>query len=144
MHDSVMMAKAVRVSLPASVASNVDGLKKSIASVLGRLGCAACCSGYDIRLELQRELMTTNLKKGTRASVGGWAGRNRRDIPQLSVGVSAAAVAKIDDVFLAIDRIAELSGHVACATGCDIFFQLEELFILDEKMNIEAPVLRLG
>jgi hypothetical protein len=144
MHDAVMTAKAVRVSIPASVASNVDGLKKSIGSVLGRLGCPACCSGFDIRMELQRELMSASLEKGGRSSIGGWAGINTREVPKLTVGVSPSAVSKIEDVYLAIDKIAELSGHVACATGCDIFFQMEEMFVLDEKFNIEAPVLRLG
>lgn len=144
MHDRSQMSKAVRVSIPASVAADIDGLKKSIATVLDRLGCPACCSGFDIRLELQREfLISDSLGKGARTRIGGWAGSGR-EIPAVSVGIKPGAVAKIDDVYIAIDKIAELSGHTACATGCDIFFQLEEMFVLDERMNIEAPVMRFG
>lgn len=41
MHDSATLAKTVRVSLPASVASNIDGLKRSLATVMGKVGCDA-------------------------------------------------------------------------------------------------------
>lgn len=143
MHD-ISTAKAVRVSVPASVAANIDGLKKSIASVLDRLGCPACCSGFDLRMELQREF-TLRGKVSDAGRVGGFAGgRLNRQIPALRVGVSPEAVASIDGVFAAIDRIADLSGHSACATGCDIFFDLERIFVLDAKLNIEEQVMLVG
>ncbi|MCB6178637.1 hypothetical protein LHP98_10905 [Rhodobacter sp. Har01] len=142
MKDTAISAQAVRVSIPASVAGNIDGLKKSIATVLGKLGCPACCSGFDIRMELQRELALAKSFSDT-ARVGGWAGI-RREIPSVAVGVKPSAVAKLADVNAMIDRIADMTGHPACATGCDLFFQMEELFVIDQAMNVEAPVMRLG
>jgi len=46
--------RTVRVSLPASVAYNLKTFQKVQATVLDRLGCTACCSGWDIRFDLVR------------------------------------------------------------------------------------------
>ncbi|WP_395541991.1 hypothetical protein [Neotabrizicola sp. sgz301269] len=142
MKDIPDSARCVRVSIPASVAGNIDGLKKSLAEVLGKLGCPACCSGHDIHLELQRELA---LSKGfaETARVAGWAGM-RRDVRKVSVGVSSKAVASIRDVNAMIDKIADMTGHTACATGCDIFLNMEELFVINQDLAVEAQVMRLG
>jgi hypothetical protein len=45
---------AVHVTAPGAVFDNIEHLGSSIEKVLGRLGCAACCSGFDIFF--QREL----------------------------------------------------------------------------------------
>jgi hypothetical protein len=142
MKDLPTAAKAVRVSIPASVAGDIGSLKKSFASILDRLGCPACCSGHDIRLELQRELALSKTFKET-ARIGGWAGA-RRDIPRVSVGVKPSAVSKLADVNAMLEKLADLTGHPACATGCDIFLNMEELFVIDQNLAVEAPILRVG
>ncbi len=142
MKDLPLTAKAVRVSIPASVAGNLGSLKKSFASILDRLGCPACCSGFDIRMELQRELALSKSFKET-ARIGGWAGI-RRDIPRVSVGVKPSAVNSINEVNAMLEKLADLTGHPACATGCDIWLNMEELFVIDQNLAVEAPVLRLG
>jgi hypothetical protein len=142
MKDLPITAKAVRVSIPASVAGNIGSLKKSFASILDQLGCPACCSGFDIRMELQRELaVSKNFKEAAR--IGGWAGI-KREIPQVSVGVRPSAVSKLAEVNAMLDKLADLTGHPACATGCDIFLNMEELFVIDQNLAIEAPILRVG
>jgi len=68
-----------------------------------------------------------------------------REVPKtVRVGVSPRLADKIDEVFLAIDRIADLSGHTACATGCDIFFELERSFVIDAKLDITEQGLVFG
>jgi hypothetical protein len=138
-------ARPVRVSIPASVAANVDSLKKSVETVLGKLGCPQCCSGHDIFFEIQRDVM---IRKGLRDDAEIAAPTRMaskiREIPAVRVGVNPGAVAKIDDVFAAIDRIADLTGHPACATGCDIFMQLERILVLDAKLKIEEQVMQIG
>lgn len=56
--QSVEIAKAqpnvVRVALPAEVAYDLDRLQKVQKDILGRLGCMACCSGWDIRWDVFR------------------------------------------------------------------------------------------
>jgi hypothetical protein len=47
-------ANVVRVSLPAAAYFELDRFQKIQKDILGRLGCLACCSGWDIRWDLQR------------------------------------------------------------------------------------------
>ncbi len=44
----------VRVSIPASVAYDMDKFSKVHRGILERLGCGACTSGHDIRFEVIR------------------------------------------------------------------------------------------
>jgi hypothetical protein len=47
----------VRVAVPLDVHNNLDkmvGLQKDI---LKKLGCAACCSGFDIRFQIERQFL---------------------------------------------------------------------------------------
>lgn len=46
--------RPVSVSMPPAVLGNIDSLNSVIATVLGKLGCGACCSGFDIAF--QREI----------------------------------------------------------------------------------------
>lgn len=142
MNAEFSAAKAVRVSIPASVAGEIGSLKKSMAHILDKLGCAACCSGFDIFLQRQRDVL---VRGNMRSAVDAASFSGSKSGPGvLKVGVSPGSVAKLDDVFLAIDKIAELSGHVACATGCDMFFQLEEMYVINPALEIEQVTLRVG
>jgi hypothetical protein len=47
----------VRVSLPAEVAFDVDRFQEIQKSILGKLGCMACCSGWDIRYDIERRFI---------------------------------------------------------------------------------------
>ncbi len=51
------VSNMVRVSVPPSVYFNLDAIQKTQKDILGRLGCLACCSGWDIRFDLQREFV---------------------------------------------------------------------------------------
>ncbi|MEZ5363180.1 MAG: hypothetical protein R2748_12770 [Bryobacterales bacterium] len=138
----------VRVSLPASVAADIGSLKKAMGSILDKLGCQACCSGHDIFIELQRDLvLRKDLKARAEVGVAPMMVRSaafQKTRPAVRVGISPRVADSIDNVFLAIDRIAELSGHTACATGCDMFFNLELNYVLDAKLGIEEQALTLG
>ena len=45
----------ITVSVGVDVLNDIDKLTKVTASVLGKLGCAACCSGFDIEFRRQLE-----------------------------------------------------------------------------------------
>ena len=47
----------VRVVLSADVASHLPSFQKAQAAILKRLGCAACCSGWDIRFDIARSFV---------------------------------------------------------------------------------------
>lgn len=52
-----LTARTVRVSLPAAVAFDLDRFQEVQRGILDRLGCQACCSGWDIRFDLQRQFL---------------------------------------------------------------------------------------
>lgn len=132
----------VRVSLPASVAADINSLKKAVGNVLDHLGCQACCSGHDILFELQRDFVfDKSIRDISVASTG------RRALAQgkaVNIGINPDAAGSIDNVFAAIDKLAELTGHVACATGCDMRFNLERMLVLDAGLELRERVMTIG
>ena len=50
----------VRIRIPADVAFNLDKMHKVTTSVLGRLGCPACHSGFDIRFVVERDFVVNS------------------------------------------------------------------------------------
>ncbi len=46
--------RAIYVSVPASVAFDLKKMQKVTETVLGRLGCPGCHSGFDIRFDFER------------------------------------------------------------------------------------------
>jgi len=46
--------RLVRVSIPAKVAYDLGNFQKVQVAILERLGCKACCSGWDIRWDITR------------------------------------------------------------------------------------------
>jgi len=53
-------ARTVNVSVPAAVLGNIDNLNRVIGKVLGKLGCAACCSGFDIAFRRELDSITVD------------------------------------------------------------------------------------
>jgi hypothetical protein len=47
-------ANVVQVSLPSDVAYDLAKFQRIQKDILGRLGCMACCSGWDIRWDIFR------------------------------------------------------------------------------------------
>jgi len=47
--------RVVNVTLPAEVAFDLDRFTKVQRDILGKLGCMACCSGFDIRWDFARQ-----------------------------------------------------------------------------------------
>jgi hypothetical protein len=64
-HQEVRMAdpidfafpRPVRVRLPPHVASKLELFQKAQLQILDRLGCPACCSGFDIRWDTVRDFV---------------------------------------------------------------------------------------
>jgi hypothetical protein len=56
--------RTVEVIVPDRVSSNIDSLRKAVAVTVGKLGCGACCSGFDIvfRRELDLIAIDENLE----------------------------------------------------------------------------------
>lgn len=55
--QSNLSNRVVQVSLPAEVAFDLDRFQQVQRDILGKLGCMACCSGWDIRYDIQRRFI---------------------------------------------------------------------------------------
>jgi len=49
--------REVRVQATADVIYDLKKVQQVLPNILGRLGCPACCSGFDIRFVLERDLV---------------------------------------------------------------------------------------
>jgi hypothetical protein len=52
--------KSIDVFAPKSVSDDIEQLKGAIAVVVGRLGCVACCSGFDITFRQESEFIAVD------------------------------------------------------------------------------------
>jgi hypothetical protein len=50
----------VVVSIPPRVNNDIDSLNKTIATVVGKLGCQACCSGFDILFRRELDMLAVD------------------------------------------------------------------------------------
>lgn len=144
----------VRISLPASVAYNVDLLKESIAGIVERLGCTRCFSGADCVFQLERDwVVNEKLELVARAEpdpepwVTGpdptpWRAVAGPDptpwkMSKISnVSLSAKVAFDLERIQEVVARVAGKLGHAQCFSGFDIGFGLEERIVLGEKGRI--------
>lgn len=131
----------VRVSMPASVAADIGSLKEAVGSILDKLGCPKCCSGHDIHLDLQRDMIFRDISE---VAMPRAAAEHQLRATVNTVAMSPDAGARIDNVFAGIERMAKFSGHDACCSGRNLRLLIEQNFVLDEKLNIESPAMRFG
>ena len=52
--------REIAVHVPIEVLHDLERLQKVQSSVLGKLGCQACCSGFDIRWQAFDEFVVTS------------------------------------------------------------------------------------
>lgn len=53
-------SRVVRVTIPSEIEYDLKQFQKAQENLLGRLGCQACCSGFDIRYETERRFVVDN------------------------------------------------------------------------------------
>lgn len=127
----------VRVSLPARVAYQPDALKKSIASLMERLGCPNCFSGANCFFTHERDFLID--AKGVLA--GGAVALNPQPLPPVdgyaTVSLAPGARYDIKKVYKAIDRVIDLIGPCPCHSGIDILY-LNELKVIGINERLEA------
>lgn len=128
----------VRITMPATVAYDLTALQKAIAIFVGELGCRACCSGFDITFQLERNfVINENLEVTSGDPSPAFA------LPQDPVplrGVTARLPSKVsynlDQVQQVVANIADRLGCGACCSGFDITFLQERDFLIDEALNV--------
>lgn len=124
-------ASPIRVSVPYDVASNLGKFKDAVGGILGKLGCAACCSGMDIHFDIERQFYIDD-KINIRSF-----GQSARTMPA-AVGLAPENTYVLDpaiayskaDVMKAIDKIAARVGCPNCCSGKDIYFRQQRDFFV--------------
>ena len=136
----------VRISMPASVANDLDAFKKSVAAVAERLGCGNCFSGVDCTFQMERNFIVNEelriasrpaVNIGTADTPGVGAARG------VTVSVPPAVNYDLEKVLRVIDIVGRdlgqhwRSGGLAwCCSGFDITLQQELEFIADNDGNV--------
>ena len=122
--------RTVRVTIPASVANNLDLFKSSIGNLLDKLGCRACFSGADCRFDILREWVISENGEANYFNASGLKTSDKEDAfglsevaPKISVQIHPAAANDIKSVFAAIDQIGKHLGCAPCHSGYDLEFQ---------------------
>jgi hypothetical protein len=130
--------RTVRISMPASVAFDLDSFRKGMEAVLERLNCPQCCSGYDLTFQLERAFVV-NENFEVRGGLG-IEGLDPDGEPILVGGVTATLPTQVSQdlgkLQETVARIAERLGHPQCTSGFDLAFRQERDFIVDENLNI--------
>jgi len=116
----------IRVSVPAAVAFDPKAFKISVASLMGKLGCGKCFSGFDCHFHLQRDYVVdpADFKKIAEAPEARIQSGN---VVNMSLGrESSYNLAQINKL---IDSLHGKFGCAPCHSGYDFNFQneIEEL-----------------
>ncbi len=140
-------AGAVRLTMPARVANNLDGLKKGLASIADRLGHPACATGCDfLHLGQEREFVVSErmelnaqpLAAGIEATAAYASERGLSD-RSVVVTIPDSVNNNLERLTAAVATVLGKLGCAACCSGFDILFRREfDHFSIDEKMNLQA------
>lgn len=134
----------VRVTIPAAVAYDLPSLQKGIASIVGRLGCGACCSGFDITFQQEREFVINE-----KLEISPVARFSADPALQSALGSGFAASAvrvtlpakvsyDINQIQQAVAEVAGRLGHSQCCSGFDFTFMHERELLFDEALNVRT------
>lgn len=130
----------IRVTIPAAVAYDPDALKKSLGGILDTIGCRACCSGADILLQTERDLIVERDLSNRFAEHGHAHGPDRWKgaAHQYTVGLSGSVKYDIDRVFQAIDKVIDIIGPHPCISGFDVLLQDElRTIVINEQLEAQ-------
>ena len=131
------LPRAVRVSVPVSVAADLDKFKSVIQQTLARLGCPSCCSGFDILLQQEREFVfdKQRIAHSPVAAIAESSGT-----ANISLSLAQGAGGNLKSVLKGIDRLADRLGCQACCSGFDLHLRDSlVLFANDAGKLIDAP-----
>jgi hypothetical protein len=130
-------AGPVRVTLPAQVAYDPAALKKSIRSIVERLGCPTCFSGADCLFQMERRFVVDATQQANpdptpwEPDPEAWQLARR-----LTAGLAKPVKYDIDKVLQAVDKVIDLIGPHPCISGFDVLFR-DELIVVNEQLQAQ-------
>jgi hypothetical protein len=134
---------AVRVSMPAKVANDLDLFKKGVAAFAERLGCPECFSGFDCTFESERDfVIDDNLNVQATEVRAGQAVSRGAAKREVTIALAPSAEYDLEAILTKIDiwgkRLGPhwLQGGLAmCCSGFDMTFERELRSTLDVDGN---------
>jgi hypothetical protein len=131
----------VRLTLPAAVANDLDGLQKSLASLAERMGHPSCATGCDVLfLQTEREFgLNAALELNPQPlPPHGLRGLPTDPVPVL-VNLPARLGGNIDTLKQAVAATVEKLGCGKCCSGFDIAFRQElDLIAFDARGKLQG------
>jgi hypothetical protein len=125
--------RAVRITIPAAVAYNLDAFQKSIGHLVERLGCRTCFSGADCTFLQERDFVI-NEKLGISAQGPGDPTPWRPATATLPGKVSS----NLQQIQGVVANIAGRLGCSGCCSGFDILFRQELDFVVNETGEVRS------
>lgn len=124
---------AVRITIPAAVAYNLEAFQESIGNFVERLGCRTCFSGADCTFLHERDFIIDE-KLGVRASPQmPWPSPWSR----LATAALPGEVSNnLEQIRLVVSNIAGKLGHPNCCSGFDVHFRQELDFVANEAGEV--------
>ena len=137
--ESTRSSGALRISIPASVANDLDAFKQSIETLAERLGCASCFSGADCTFEMERDFLVDEkrgVNRGNRKSLTDRPAQTR----DITLSVPTEVTNDLKKILTVVDHVARRLGkhgqNQFCCSGFDITFRRELDFMADQDGNV--------
>jgi len=131
--------RAVRITMPAAVAFNLEAFQESIGNLVERLGCRTCFSGADCTFLHERDFII-NEKLEMRASTGISIQGLGNPVPWRSATATLPAKVSnnLEQIRGVVANIAGRLGCSACCSGFDILFRHELDFVVNEAGEVRG------
>jgi hypothetical protein len=140
--------RAVRITMPAAVAYNLEALERSIVHLVARLGHPQCFSGVDCTFLQERDFII-NEEGEVRASKDNpnpspWLTFTRYQGPQpdpwrLATATLPASVSNdLEQIRGVVANVAGKLGCPGCCSGFDILFRQELDFVVNEAGEVRG------
>lgn len=131
------MGGTVRVTIPVSVAYDLNKFKKSVASLAGRLGCAACFSGANCTFHIERDYVLDD-----RLKLSGSVRTVPDTAPAVNLTLGQSVAGNLGALQDAIAKAAGRLGCMACTSGFDLNLrsELKQLKSLNLKLQANGAI----
>lgn len=130
--DASRPRRAVRLTLPASVAYDLKTLQKGLATFAERLGHRACFSGIECTFLTERDfVINERLEISQVAARTSAKGLDPDGDPARTVSVSPRISYDIKRIQDLVAKLAERGGHPQCYSGFDFRFRQEIDYVIN-------------
>jgi hypothetical protein len=150
-HSKSLRGGAVRLTLSAKVANDINALQAGLKNLAERLGHPACATGCDVlHIGLEREFVVNQdaqlnpqplppIAEGVSFQKNPFLPVDPIPLRPVNVVVSSSGLDNIEGLNNVVASVLGKLGCAPCCSGFDILFQRElDYFAVDEKLNVQG------